>query len=150
MARPRIASLAVLLLILPQLLAPKVLPCLASKEPTKRTAVATTSGFEEEPLTAKKVLHEAIGDLIERSGGSGSLSCAIVLGGTCGSLLWIPGAPRIEVSGIELKGWKAPLAGAAFGLYSVQLPEGDALSGRYRQLCVWSARQCHRLWDARA
>ena len=32
-----------------------------------------------------------------------------------------------QVSGVELSGWKAPLAGAAFGLYSAQLPQGRSL-----------------------
>eukprot|EP00434_Breviolum_minutum_P019791 symbB.v1.2.017463.t1/scaffold1361.1/size175804/3 len=106
--------------------------------------------FSEEvevPVTAKEVLQEAVSDLLRRSGGAGSFSCAVVLGGACGSLLWIPGAPRIEVSGVQLTGWKAPFAGAAFGAYSVQL-EGDALSGRYRQLCTWTAQQCQRATEA--
>ncbi|CAK9013115.1 unnamed protein product [Durusdinium trenchii] len=70
------------------------------------------------------------------------MTCALVLGGAGGTLLWIPGSPRIEVSGVELSGWKAPLAGAAFGLYSAQLPQGAALSDRYRQLCIWLADRC--------
>ncbi|CAK8987285.1 Uncharacterized protein SCF082_LOCUS910 [Durusdinium trenchii] len=92
-----------------------------------------------EALGACELLQEAFSDLVQRCGGSGPMTCALVLGGAGGTLLWIPGSPRIEVSGVELSGWKAPLAGAAFGLYSAQLPQGAALSDRYRQLCIWLA-----------
>ncbi|CAK9013112.1 unnamed protein product [Durusdinium trenchii] len=108
----------------------------------QRPAVRSHSTPPYSALGACELLQEAFSDLVQRCGGSGPMTCALVLGGAGGTLLWIPGSPRIEVSGVELSGWKAPLAGAAFGLYSAQLPQGAALSDRYRQLCIWLADRC--------
>ncbi|CAK8986195.1 unnamed protein product [Durusdinium trenchii] len=109
-------------------------------KPRWRVAVAALMlVLFSQALGACELLQEAFSDLVQRCGGSGPMTCALVLGGAGGTLLWIPGSPRIEVSGVELSGWKAPLAGAAFGLYSAQLPQGAALSDRYRQLCIWLA-----------
>ena len=57
------------------------------------------------------------------------------------------GSPSSQVSGIELKGWKAPLAGAAFGLYSVQLPEGSWAPGwRVGGLEGWRVGGFRKWW----
>ncbi|CAE7179319.1 unnamed protein product [Symbiodinium necroappetens] len=96
---------------------------------------------EEEEDTIGNVLCRAAREASNRSGGTGSMSCAAIMGGACGSLLLIPGAPRVEVSGIELVSWKAPFAGAVCGLYLVQLPEGDDLGERCRRVSTWMWRQ---------
>ncbi|CAE8639480.1 unnamed protein product [Polarella glacialis] len=115
-----------------------------SADTSARALVAGSEDAAGRSLRPTDLLKAVADDYVERAGGQEQVAGALALGGACGSLLLIPGAPRMDVGGVPLVGPVAPLAGSLFAAWCIQLPEGEL----YGDLCRKASRRVVSCWDA--